>query len=528
MPACRHVATRITQAPDIVSLALSPDGQRLVCLSSDQTVRLLDLSAGGVARKWYVGQAAVTTSPAVAAHQLDGINCRPAYQVAFAPDGRTFAVCAGPSIYVWDAATGDLVRTLQGHAEPVTTVAYSADGRTIATGGRDRQVILWDAATGQRRAALRGHRDTISCVTFRGDNRLLASTSWDGTAILWRTDDGQLLASLDGSDCWVHAAAFSPDGATLATGDIHGRIRLWNLADGQRIASIPAHVEGLGQPLKPAVTLAYSPDGTVLASTSTTGTLKLWDTDRHRDMLELPASSTTVLATAFDPAGETLAIREADGAIRLWDLSTGRCVRSLADPGDTAARPATTWDDPQLATLQDSLAYSPDGRTIAAADGNAITLWDVETGKQTGSFEAIDATAVAFDATGRTLAAAQRNGQVRLYDLPGGRVIHAMQTGQPVGGLAFSPNGLTLACGIDRTVQLWDVQTGRKTAELAGHAGVVWSVAFGPGRQPPGLGRRRRRHPLGTRVAAAPGKAGDGRPGLVGSLQPRRCDAGHK
>ena len=138
--------------------------------------------------------------------------------VAYSPDGTRFAVPSSIGIWLYDTATHQEVALLTGHTDIVSSVSFSPDGSTVASGSWDDTVRLWDAVTGEEQKTLTGHTDSVNSVSFSPDGSTVASGSSDRTVRLWDAVTGGEQATLTGHTNWVTSVVFSPDGGTVASG----------------------------------------------------------------------------------------------------------------------------------------------------------------------------------------------------------------------------------------------------------------------------------------------------------------------
>jgi dipeptidyl aminopeptidase/acylaminoacyl peptidase len=217
-------------------------------------------------------------------------------------------------VKVWDAATGGELLTLKGHTNPVVSLAFSPDGRRLASASWDKTVRVWDAATGGELLTLKGHTRALLGVAFSPDGTRLASAGGDGTVKVWDAATGGELLTLKGHTGEVSSVAFSPDGRRLASAGRDGTVKVWDAGSGQETLSLKAHTAGVSS-------VAFSPDGLRLASASVDGTAKVWDAATGGELLILRGHPGGILGVAFSPDGTRLAGGDQGGAVKVWDAS---------------------------------------------------------------------------------------------------------------------------------------------------------------------------------------------------------------
>jgi RNA polymerase sigma factor (sigma-70 family) len=380
------------------------------------------------------------------------------------------------------------------HRATLRSVAFTPDGKFLASGGWGRVISFWDPATGKEIRRIETPEKGVDAIAFSRDGKLLAGTGLNGPVILWDAATGKEIRRLEGHRQLVKGIAFSPKGDRLIAGDAEAA-RLWDVATGKVL-----HVLPIGQGNVSAV--AYSPDGRFVAAAGENATTFVWDAKTGRQFHRLRGEGTYVYALAFAPDSASLLVGVENGSAAVWDLRTGkpgrplpgklRSLQTLAFSADgkllatgDGQRQLRLWD---LATRTErwhvtahpdrvnSVSFSPDGRTIASGSAeSSIHLWDVATGKPlvptAGHQERL--TAVAYSRDGRTIFTGAWDRTVRMWDAATGKELKTLMAGtekeeEPfrtatVGQLAVAPDGKLLAVmRADETLQLWELPSGKE------------------------------------------------------------------
>jgi WD40 repeat protein len=286
-------------------------------------------------------------------HNEAGIN-----RLAWSPDGRMLASGSPDhTVQIWDTEAAELRCTLRGHDKVVSSVAWSPDGQRLVSGSDDETIRLWDWANERTLLKFKGHTQNVTSVAWSPDGEALASTSDDATVCLWDVGTGLERKRLRGHTGPVLSVAWSPDGQALASGSFDSTVRLWDSATGELRHFLRQHSGKV-------YSVAWSPDGRMLASGSDDRTIGLWDTLEQRVMI-LEGHTSAVSCVSFSSDGGLLASRSFDDTIRLWQCNTWNTVAMWAESG--------RWP-------YSALAFHPQGSVLATLGDydKVIHIWDLD------------------------------------------------------------------------------------------------------------------------------------------------------
>jgi RNA polymerase sigma factor (sigma-70 family) len=479
------------------TVRFSPDGKRLALSGLTDKALVLDLKSGKLL------------------HVLGGQQMR-FTRLAFSPNGRTLALGTGNgSIQLWDVLSGRLLRSIDGHgSQPVSSVAFSHDGKTLASGSNSR-IVLSEADSGKETGKMEAPMAWVEGLEFTPESKSLVSASRDGKVRIWDRVSRKARHTLDGRLWEGRTMALSRDGKTVALGTNYNTIRLWTVSTGKELfTDFRGHDAGVNR-------VIFSSDGKTLISGGDNRQTRLWDTTTWQQTRLLPGTARDLALTAD---GRWLATVPYDQTVRIWDFNAGKEVHKLSVPattdpmrvtflpspsdrelvtldfdGSESSKPRgrshlVVWDAPTGRPLRrfslsglwaGSLALTPNGRSAAVGAQGGIQFYDLQSGEEQLVLPTDQAQleSLGFAPDGQTLVAGRADGQLALWERASGKVIiHLPKYGRFVGTVAVAPGGRLLASveGWPSAIHLWDATTGAEVGCFRGLSGNITSLAFSP------------------------------------------------
>lgn len=438
--------------------------------------------------------------------------------VASDTKGQWLATTSGDkTVRIWDARTGELVTTLEGHTAATWSPAFRPGRNELATMGSDGTVRVWSITEKKEIRRYENLGNGLGAVAWSADGSLLGAAAWKlekgrgviGMLHLWDFEKNELRWKSEYGVKPISSIAFGPDGRQLAAGTWDGWVGFFAV-DGDGKPAFEAKYPQLEGTYPAMQAVAYSPDGQLLASGSKDGMIRWFDASNGKLHRETLAHGRWVNSLSFDRAGRWLASGSSDETLRLWDAVTGRPVRVLHGHtasingmtvvGDRIVTGAadgtlrwwsTGWSDVSKDTWSHpkdvyGFDFAKDGsKALSASWGGTLKLWNTHTGKELWEKPVHEqsANAVVFSPDGTRFVSGGNDGRLQLGDATNGSVLATWEkiADGRAAGIAWSGDGKTVFCPSSRpSGKLWDAQSGKVLHTVTGGKGEIYDAAFSP------------------------------------------------
>ena len=461
-PVLRHQIPKKSPRGFLAGPHFHPDGQTVVA----STANVLDRKNHAVA---YFDLKAGIETKNLPIPYADG-------RVAFSRDGKHIAcIDENPgTIRIVDGQSGRELLTVAGHDGGTYCASFSPDGKTLTSGGSDFLARSWNAATGAAAITHRGHTSHITNLTYNFDGTMIAAGGFDGRLIVWKALEPPERRHIERLSNYFYSAfaSFARDGKTLYCGGFYegAFVSVRETTKREKIH----HWKQRGATV---YDFCHRTDGVTIAAMSNGGKLQICDAKTGKLIRNLEGNAKDIGSAfpRFDSTGKLIASPTGDNTIRIWETATGRIVRTLKNV--TVRGPAE----------QDGIArvaFSPDGKLIAAGDSQTVRIWETDTGRELHRLKGHQrrVTGVAFGPDGNSIASAGADGIARIWDVKSGGELSTLKGHTArVNCVAFSPDGKrVVTAGRDGTVRLWEPETGLETLTLKSGGWDSASVAFSP------------------------------------------------
>lgn len=440
----------ISVAPTSCStLTFSPDGRWLVLGCIDGSLRIYDTTGRLLLRQLRFPNGSV-------------------WSVHFSPDSQMLAAGGNTETAIYNTNTWK-----PAHIIPSKGLVYSArfdptDPHEMATADQTGTVRLWNAETGDLIRSFSGMTSATRDVTFSPNGKQLAAGSEDGTVIVWNADTGSRVQTIDNNGQQVSSVCFAPQAGELITADQNATIKYWSIATGRQTFSLHGHTGRI-------VDLDLSNDGRWLATASWDKTAMVWDTSlRTSDTIPLQRYLTPANTPALSQNGSRAAGLCTAGSIAVWDTTTGTHPRTIYVPQNPGPRNAVPV-----------LAFVPNSDELITVDQRGVAYWNSNTGKgiQKASLTVSGVKAIAVSPDGHSIAVLHYNDPPQIIDVTTHHVITlSVQSNAGLEALAFSRDGTQVAIGLrDGLTNIYDSRTGAEMPKLVGGLrGKISAIAFSP------------------------------------------------
>jgi len=432
----------------VSTVALSPDGKKIITGSRDNTAKVWDVRTGKLLlnlighKEWVIS-------------------------AAFSPDGKKIITGSFDStIKVWELNSGKILIDIKEKNSKIKSAAFSSDGKKILTASLDNAARLWDAASGKLLMELKGHTNNVWSASYSPEGSKILTYSEDGTAKIWSAISGQLLFNLNGHSANISSASFSSDGKRLVTASSDKICKVWDMSTGQLLYELKGHTETV-------YAAVFTPDGNRIISVSLNGVMKDWDANSGTYIKDLKGHTDAIWSINFSSDGSKIVTASNDKTAKVWDIASGQLLTDIKE---------------QKAALYVAI-FNRDGRQIitAAKDGST-KIWNAQTGSLVFDLKSHTKPVknIAFHPDGQTILTTTGSEAAKIWSVPTLSLLPVTigRSDEKVLTFAFSPGGEQVATTSRfEDVKIRDTRTGRLETTLEGTTSTSFAVFSPDGRQ---------------------------------------------
>ena len=384
--------------------------------------------------------------------------------LAVSPNGKLLASGSiDNNINIWDLKTGKMKQTLTGTSN-INSLVFSTDSKLLVSGNDDATIRIWDLISYKEKMVLQGHNQSVSSVLITKDSKTIISSSRDSTIKFWNIESGQQFDTLEGHTKNVSSIALTEDNSILASGSYDGSVKLWDLNSYKLIKTFKGHTS-------PVTVVLFSPNGKNIYSGSGDSSIRLWNIQKEKEEFIFNGSAGVIQSLSLTKDGKTLVSSSSENnIITLWNVESGQIESTLLGDG----------------RYTNSIAITPDDKIlISGSVDHIISLWDLEKEKKltilNGHTSIITAVAISLDS--KTLVSASLDNTIRVMNLVTGETLNVLKVDSntdSINSIFFFPNGKVIVSAMEKSVRLWNIETGDQIGKLKGDFTKVTSVSVSP------------------------------------------------
>ena len=422
----------------ITSIAITPDGTKVVSGSSDKTVRIWDINTGELLKT------------------LEGHTYN-VNSVAITPDGtKVVSGSSDKTVRIWDINTGELLKTLEGHTDIVGSVVVTCDGEKVVSGAwsHDNTIRVWDLNTGDLICKFKGNAHRHESLVLTHDDKVLAPDAYYKTIKIWDLKTGELLKTLEGLTSTIESIAITPDGTKVVSGSDDKTIKIWDIETGELLKTLEGHTSTIES-------IAITPDGTKVVSGSDDKTIKIWDIETGKMIKSFYGHSAPIRTLVITPDNTKIVSGYYDHTIKIWEIEDIEDIEYFPN------------SDSHIDEIT-SLVITSDGtKIVSGSRDKTIRIWNVNTGELLhilkGHENDIECIAVTPDNT--KVVSGSRDKTIRIWNINTGELLHILKGHTyRVTSIAVTSDGTKIISGSDNgIIKVWNLFTGGLIHTLKNH-----------------------------------------------------------